>query len=375
MTHAYTPGLRVAKRTTIQKKRILPLKGEVLKQAGEKVIRQDIVAKTDLPGNVHTINVVNRLGINPEDIHRYMLKGVGEKISKDETLAESKSFIKWFKTTVPSPIDGTVETISTVTGQVLLREPPRPVEVCAYLDGTVTEILPKEGVVLETVATFIQGIFGIGGETWGPIKFAVKAPSEVLNPQLIDERFRDSVIVAGAFASYQTIKKAIAIGAKGLIVGGIHDGDLKQLLGYDQGVAITGSEQIGITLVLTEGFGEIAMAERTFHTLKEREGAIGSISGATQIRAGVIRPEIIIPFDDNIAKDTKEDTENTQSVGIGDSIRIIRQPYFGKIGIVHSWPSELKIIESGTVARILEVKFSDGTIVTIPRANIELIED
>ncbi|MBF0363200.1 MAG: hypothetical protein HQK49_19415 [Oligoflexia bacterium] len=375
MAHAYTPGLRVAKKAIIRKKRILPLKGNVLKKVGDSVKRSDVVAKTDLPGNVLTINVVNRLGIMPNEITQYMLKKVGDTFQKDEVLAESKSFIKWLRTKITAPITGSIETISPVTGQVLLREPPQPVEVDAYLNGKVVEVIPTEGIVVETVATFIQGIFGIGGETWGTLKFAVDSANEVLKMDKITSEFKDKVIVAGSFASFETIKKAISVGAKGLIVGGIRDGDLREILGYDLGVAITGTEKMGITLVLTEGFGEIAMADRTFNALKFREGSIASISGATQIRAGVIRPEIIIPYEDSSHESLSSEGGEAQSVKIGDSIRVIRQPYFGKIGIVKSLPHELQKIESETKARVLEVTFPDGKTEVIPRANIELIQE
>ena len=43
---------------------------------------------------------------------------------------------------------------------------------------------------------------------------------------------------------------------------------LRRLLGYDLGVAITGQEDLGVTIVVTEGFGRIAMAKRTDHPLK-----------------------------------------------------------------------------------------------------------
>ena len=59
-----------------------------------------------------------------------------------------------------------------------------------------------------------------------------------------------------------------------------HDQDLRDILGYDLGVAITGTERIGTTLVITEGFGEIAMADRTFQLLKSRVGHEASVSGA-----------------------------------------------------------------------------------------------
>jgi len=60
-------------------------------------------------------------------------------------------------------------------------------------------------------------------------------------------------------------------------------------------VEATGTEQVGFTLILTEGFGSIPMAGKTFALLSAHAGQPASISGATQIRAGVIRPEIIIP--------------------------------------------------------------------------------
>ena len=60
------------------------------------------------------------------------------------------------------------------------------------------------------------------------------------------------------------------VGAAALVSGGIDDQDLKEILGYDLGVAVTGSEKIGLTLIVTEGFGEIAMAERTFRLLASR---------------------------------------------------------------------------------------------------------
>jgi hypothetical protein len=376
MGQAYAPGLRVAKKTVIRKDRILPLKGEVVKKVGDKVIKDDVVAKTALPGNVTTVNVVNLLGIQASDIRNFMFVKEGESFKKGDIIAESKSFIKFLRTKVEAPISGTVEAISDVTGQVILREPPLPVEVQAYISGEVIEVVPEEGIIIETTATFIQGIFGIGGETWGQLKFAVDTPAEELNPEKLNESFKDCIVVGGSFASYEAINKAVKVGIKGLIVGGIRDEDLKKILGYDLGVAITGSEQIGITVLLTEGFGKIAIADRTYNTLKERMNEMTSISGATQIRAGVIRPEIIIPYNENSKSNLSDDNEqNALILEPGSQIRSIRPPFFGKLGTVVSLPHELQKIESETKARVLEVKFHDGTVAIIPRANVEIIAE
>jgi len=119
-------------------------------------------------------------------------------------------------------------------------------------------------------------------------------------------------------------------------VGGFDDEDLREFLGYDLGVAITGSEERGITLIVTEGFGQINMAERTFNLLKSKEGQSASINGATQIRAGVIRPEAVIPMPGDVKSYfRKEEVENI-GIQVGSPVRVIRQPYFGRLGKVRA---------------------------------------
>ena len=47
-------------------------------------------------------------------------------------------------------------------------------------------MLPEEGVVVETRGAFVQGIFGVGGETHGAIAIAVGAPDAELSADRID---------------------------------------------------------------------------------------------------------------------------------------------------------------------------------------------
>ena len=73
MAHSYTPGLKVLKEVKIKKNRRLPLKGEILKSVGDRVKADDIVAKTELPGNVSMVKVANLLNIAPSDIKDVLL--------------------------------------------------------------------------------------------------------------------------------------------------------------------------------------------------------------------------------------------------------------------------------------------------------------
>ncbi len=373
MAHSYTPGLTVTERTTVRRRRILPLPGTVLVKVGDPVRADTAVARAELPGKVVPLNLANQLGIAPDEINDYLVKKEKDSVQKDDVLAENKPFIKWFKTEIRSPITGKVESVSTITGQVLLREPPRVLELRGYIDGAVAEVHPDQGVTVESTCSLVQGIFGIGGETSGELIMGVKAPDQPLLPEQLHQSMKGKVVVGGAFLSAATMARAKELGIVGLVVGGIHDKDLRALLGYDLGVAITGTEQVGFTLILTEGFGTIPMAPKTFALLSAHAGQKASISGATQIRAGVIRPEIIIPHSGPAAA-TKIAQAEREGIQLGDPVRIIRDPLFGKIGAVSGLPSELRAIPTESEVRVLEVRFPDGTTTVVPRANIEVIE-
>lgn len=372
MAHSYTPGLTVSERTTIQRKRLLPLPGTVLVTAGQTVHAQTPVARAELPGKVLALNLANQLGVAPGEIHDYLIKKEGDRIQKDEIIAENKPFIKWFKTEITSPITGTIESISPITGQILFREPPKVLDVPAYIDGIVVEVHAQQGVTIETSCSLVQGIFGIGGETHGEIILGVTGPDQTLMPDHVTPAMRGKVVIGGAFLSADTMARAKQIGVAALVIGGIHDKDLRTLLGYDLGVAITGTEQVGFTLLLTEGFGTIPMATKTFRLLSAHAGQRASVSGATQIRAGVIRPEIIIPQAASPAASAS--ASQREGIRIGDPVRIIRDPLFGVIGEVSRLPSELQKIPTESEVRVLEVRFGDGRTAVIPRANIEVIE-
>lgn len=374
MAHSYTPGLTVTDQTVVRRVRQLPLQGTVLVKDGDLVRATQSVAQAELPGKVYPLNLANQLGVAPSEIKDYLVKWEGETVRQGEVLAENRPFFKWLKTEIRSPITGTVESVSTVTGQVLLREPPRVLDLLAYVDGLVVEVRPQQGVTIECTCSLVQGIFGIGGEAYGEIVVAVEGSDWPLTPDRLTAEMKGKVVVGGSFLPVETMAKAKEIGVAGLVVGGIHDQDLRALLGYDLGVAITGAEQVGFTLILTEGFGGIPMAAKTFAVLSSHAGSMASISGATQIRAGVIRPEIIIPLKEGQQAGGRSVHVTREGIQPGDLVRIIRDPLFGKIGRVSALPSELWKIPTESEVRVLEVRFDDGSTVVVPRANIEVIE-
>jgi hypothetical protein len=371
MATAYTPGLKVSPSATVRKARRLPLKGDVVVSVGESVEPETVVARTNIPGILRTVRASERLGIDADELPKVSVVQQGEAVTSGQLLALSRSFFGLFKSEAYSPVDGVVEIINPVTGHISIREQPKPIEVTAYVRGRVADVLPGEGVVVETRGALIQGIFGVGGERQGRIRMAVSDPGAPITEETIRPDMAGEVIAGGANISGGALRKAADVGVAGIVVGAIVDRDLIDFLGYDIGVAITGHEEIGLTLILTEGFGSIRMAERTFRLLQSLEGQTASINGATQIRAGVIRPEVIVPRDAGPEADDGERSD----LDIGTPIRIIREPYFGTLASVAALPPEPQRVPTGALVRVLEAELPGGERVTVPRANVEIMQE
>lgn len=370
MAYAYSPGLKVLKSTVLRRNRRLPIKGQTLVAIGDKVGAEQVVLKTELPGKADVVNVMSLLGCQPHEVKQFMVKPIGEHVEKGELLAMRAAFFGLFKTRIESPMSGTIESISDVSGQVVMRGAPVPVDVKAYIDGKVVEADEGEHVTVEVTGSFIQGIFGVGGETYGRIIVASDDPNGVLDENSFTEEMKGAVVVGGSLITYEGLQKAIKCGVNAVVVGGFDDADLKKFLGFDLGVAITGHEELGLTLVLTEGFGQIPMADKTFALLKECEGKNASVNGATQIRAGVMRPEVIVARDEEASM---KENEAKLILDIGTRVRVIREPYFGLFGTVTALPAELTKLPTESLARVLDLKFDDGTVATVPRANVEIM--
>jgi len=348
------------------------MKGEVLVTAGQRVAADEVVARVMLPGNIQAVRGAERLGVGADEFLRLLKKHEGDPVAEGEVLAETRGLFGLFGSKLESPAEGTIEYVSPLTGTIGLREHPAPYNLIAYITGTVEEVIPEEGAILMTEGALVQGIFGVGGERRGVLKTVADGPDAPLDEGRLGPDCAGCVLLGGATANVAQIRRAIEVGAVGIIVGAVSDAVLRAYLGYDIGVAITGQEDVPLTLILTEGFGQLAMAARTFALLNSLEGLVASINGATQIRAGVIRPEIIVP-EHNSA--TAVSAQHGSELALGVRVRLIREPYFGRFAVVAALPPELHKIETEAMVRVAEVRLEGGDTVLVPRANVEIIQE
>jgi len=87
---------------------------------------------------------------------------------------------------------------------------------------------------------------------------------------------------------------AATSGVKGIIAPSLNNSEWVSFYGQEIGVALTGDEKIPFTLILTEGFGSMEMRKEHLEFFRNYNGKTVSLSGRTQIRAGVTRPKIYV---------------------------------------------------------------------------------
>src|SRR4051812_15362777 len=124
---------------------------------GDPVEHDTVVARAMLPGVLQTLKLAEKLGVEAKDVQSLFKLKEGDPIEKGQIVAETKGLFGMFKQTIAADHTGTVESVSEVTGNALIREPSIPVDVTAYIKGTVAEIIPSEGSIIETRCAMVQG--------------------------------------------------------------------------------------------------------------------------------------------------------------------------------------------------------------------------
>ncbi len=341
---------------------------EISGKSGRVVIRE-VFGKEEPPVD---FDVAFDLGCKPRDLERFMVAKVGDEVKRGEVIAKKGEAAAYFLRNSKAPVSGVVTNVNYQNGFVTLARPFKEVVVKAYVRGKVGSIIPQRGAVIEVLAVRLAGIFGVGRERHGELKVLVDGPGDVLDEDRVTPECEGKILVGGSMATNAAIKKALEAGARGVIAGTASYLNVVQSLGVKLGVGITGQEDIAMTLILMEGFGHLDMRREAFEALKAMDGRLASINGATQIRAGAIRPEVVVPFPDYSGGFPEKEAIYEDLVK-GLNVRVINDPYFGLKGTVLELPREPQVIETECKTPVAVVQLEDGRAVTVPRANLEII--
>jgi hypothetical protein len=336
-------GEKVKWSEPIAKKRILletrkiesPVDGVVEKidlKFGIVIIRE-ILERPDVPV---ILDIKEKFGIsiNKKD-NIVIIKKEGERVQHGETIAGKKIIpgIPLYSDKVISPCSGKVVKIDYENGKIWIQKDLPTVEMKAQYWGKVNKIIPQGGVEIEFSGYVLQGAFGTGDLVWGRL---VNSDTDIKGNIIFRE-----------YLSYKKIKKIIMSQPAGIIVNSIDYEGIELL-----------NEQ-GFASVIVEGFGKLKINEDYEKLLEHSFGKNVIIIGITQLRAGVIRPEIIIPSDKEFYKPKKTK----------GAVKIIWGKYYGNTGEIKKGPY-LGKTNSGVVTWLCDLSCANGKMITLPFNNV-----
>lgn len=233
------------------------------------------------------VNVGEKLNIPPKKVENYIEKRIGDFIQKGSMIAKIVSFgiMKNSFEIVRSPIAGFLSEIDKEKGTITItREEIKEIPYRSLYNGKVISVNEKS-IVISAKGTKISGIMGYGGESYGTL-------IEFNNKQNKSEK--DVVYFSTKQLSIDVLKNLLSLELKGLIIPSINAEDISEIIGKEIGVAITGDEELAFPIIILHGFGEISMNSDIENIFREFIGKEISLCGRTHVRAGILRPYIML---------------------------------------------------------------------------------
>ncbi len=232
------------------------------------------------------IDIASKLKIKPSQIKGYMSNRIGDIVYEHEVIAKRVS--KQVNVFVRAKATGFITEIDTTEGTVTVHYNKKPFELMSHVNGEVIYSDEVRVAEIKCVGLEADGVIGFGEEKSGDIVF-VESNSDILKVE-----HRNKIVVCSEMVSSKHLSKCKNLGILGLIAPSIENREWVKFSGYEIGVALTGNEKIGFGFIITEGFGDFKMRANLTDLFRNSVGKTGYISPATQIRAGVKRPYLIV---------------------------------------------------------------------------------
>ena len=358
----------------LRRRRLLPVPGDVLLEAGDRVTADTVVARAAGRGVMHTVNAVRQLDLPAGALPSAMLVTVGDRVVAGQPLARTRGLWGFGASTCVAPAGGTVVAVSAHTGRILLEEEAPALEVPAFLPGVVTAVHERRGVTICGRGARVAGVFGMGGERGGVLRVVAGRADAVVGAEQIGPDMAGAVLLGGGLVTGAALRRATECGVAGVITGGVHDRDLAAWLGRDLFLADTTAVDTPLTLVVTGGFGRVPLDPDGFDLLRAHVGRPVVVSGRTRVRAGALRPEVIVPLPaDETATPDDAGSGPVPALGVGCRVLVVRSPWFGHRGTVGRLNAEPGRLESGARCLVADVDLDGGPTVTVAQANLEVL--
>lgn len=346
------PVTHILPLTSIRRSRALPVSGRVLVSVGRDVKPSDVIAEAVIPSGHMVLDIRRGLGISQASAaERCIVRQQGDKLEKGDVIAESDGL---FSRIVRAPVDGEIVSISG--GQVLLRVRATTIKVQAGFPGTVVETIADRGAVIEANGALIQGMWGNGYADTGMLLMVTQTRDEELERQKIDVSMRGAVLLAGHCSNADALRAGGELPVRGLILSSM------------AAELVPVASSLKYPILIVEGFGKIPMNEAAFKLLSTSEKRDISVNAGLNPATGE-RPELIIPL-----PASGQAAPETDYFAPGKTVRIQGAPYAGKVGTLAQVRQGLFTLPNGLKVPAGDVQIDNDTRVTVPLANLEIIE-
>ena len=348
------PSVQISSLTRIQRRRTLPVPGQVLVRQGQPVEVKTAVAEAVLEPKHILLNIASALGISNEKADELIQRTTGERINKDDLIAGPVGVMR---RVVRAPQNG--EIVMVGDGQVLIEVKQPAYQIHAAIPGTVVELIPNRGAVVETIGAVVQGVWGNRHSAFGLIQSKLSSPDDVLSSDQLDMSQRGAILLGGHCADPRVFQKATEIPLRGLILTSMASSLLPL------------ARKKNFPILVLEGFGRRSLNIMSYNVLttnKEREIAINA---EPFDHATGARPEVVIPL--KADEDRVGESPIGEEIAPGTKIRVIRPPHAGRIATIERLFQEPIQLPSGLHADVALVSFENDQQATVPIANMEVI--
>ena len=349
----FAPVIHILPLTTIRRERILPVPGKVIARQGQKVAPRDVIAEADAAPEHLLLNIARGLGVSTEQADDLMQRVVGDDIDEGDLIAGPVGLTR---RVVRAPVSGQV--VLAGDGQVLIKVDTNVFELRAGISGTVTQLLPSRGAVIETTGSLIQGVWGNGHTDFGLMQPKLASPDDKLTADQLDMSLRGAIVLGGHCQDAATLKKAAEVPLRGLVLASM------------PASLIPVAKKIPFPVLVLDGFGVIPMNLISYNLLSTHQNREISVSAAAFDRYTGVRPEVIIPLPASRDLDLPLATEDFAA---GQKVRIVRAPYHAHTGAIETLLAGLTEFPSGIRTQAAVVQLDDGEGVNVPLANLEVI--
>jgi hypothetical protein len=320
---------------------------------GDKVEAESVVAHCEVSAGQRLVKVAHMIGVSRRSVKKYLLRSIGDRIYQGEIIARKKGVLGVGKKELRSPVDGVITDVDQ-NGDIIVKFLPLPVRLVAGAPGMVVNIR-EDSITVRTFGTEIKGASGLGKAREGILKIIAK-PNEFIIPQKIDASCQGRIVIGGSYLNRAAIEKALTVGVKGIVVGGID---------YRDFVSLGINSDVGITIIVTEGFGNVTMGKDIYEAFNKLNDKFAFINGLDRT--------VLVPEDRKVVDNKPLTQELWRELAVGDVVRYFRPDTEELVGVVEEISDNEIELESGLPAILATIKFLSGSRIKAPAANLEII--